>query len=125
MSYLRSRASLVIISNTSLIFQLYLLLVELTDVLDRLRRLQMESPQLTTPPLLVMLNVLSRYRSSEARGLYGFSGSEHTRGRECSTTERNSIDLITRTIDRAKAKFSNSEAKNLEFVSFTVHLNYW
>lgn len=67
-----------------------LLLVELTDVLERLRRLQMESPQLTTPPLLVMLKVRSRYRSSDARGLYGFSGSEQTRGLECSTRGGNS-----------------------------------
>lgn len=38
----------------------YLLAVELTLVLDLERLLMMESPQLTTPPLFVMLNVLSR-----------------------------------------------------------------
>lgn len=57
-----------------------LLLVELTLVLLRDRRDMMESPQLTTVPLL-MLNVRNRYRSSLWRGLYGRSGSEQTRGR--------------------------------------------
>ena len=75
-----------VVGRIKIPFNPYLLLVELTDVLERLLRLQMESPQLTTPPLVVMLKVRRRYRSSDTRGLYGFSGSEHTRGRECSTT---------------------------------------
>jgi hypothetical protein len=40
----------------------------------------MLSPQFTTPPLLVILNVRSRYNSSPDLGLYGFSGRLHTRG---------------------------------------------
>lgn len=60
---------------------MYLLAVVLTLVLERDRRLMMESPQLTTLPLLVMEKVLSLYRSSEILGLRGCSGSEHTLGR--------------------------------------------
>lgn len=58
----------------------YLLVVELTLVFDFDRRLIIESPQLTTPPLFVMLNVRNRYKSSLNLGLYAFSGSEHTLG---------------------------------------------
>lgn len=56
------------------------LLVEFTLVLLRDRRDIIESPQLTTLPLL-MEKCRRRYRSSLARGLYGLSGREHTRGR--------------------------------------------
>jgi hypothetical protein len=44
------------------------------------RLFMMLSPQLTTPPLLVMLNVRNLYRSSPHLGLYGFSGRLHTLG---------------------------------------------
>lgn len=57
----------------------YRLVVELTLVLLRERRDMIESPQLTTVPLLIE-NVRRRYRSSLSRGLYGRSGSEQTRG---------------------------------------------
>lgn len=58
----------------------YLLAVELTLVLLLERLFMMLSPQLTTPPLLVMLNVRNLYRSSPHRGLYGFSGRLQTLG---------------------------------------------
>lgn len=58
----------------------YRLVVELTLVLLRERRDIIESPQLTTVPLLIE-NVRRRYKSSLCRGLYGRSGNEHTRGR--------------------------------------------
>jgi hypothetical protein len=59
-----------------------LLVVELTDVLLLDRRDMIESPQLTTVPLLIE-KVRRRYKSSLTRGLYGVygrSGREHTRG---------------------------------------------
>lgn len=63
----------------------YRLVVELTLVLLRERREIIESPQLTTVPLLIE-NVRNRYRSSLWRGLYGRSGNEQTRGRWWSGT---------------------------------------
>jgi hypothetical protein len=67
----------------------YLLAVELTLVLLLERLFMMLSPQLTTPPLLVMLNVRNLYRSSPHRGLYGFSGRLQTLGLTWSGTACN------------------------------------
>lgn len=64
----------------------YRLVVELTLVLLRERRDIIESPQLTTVPLLIE-NVRRRYKSSLWRGLYGRSGKEQTRGRWWSGTK--------------------------------------
>lgn len=63
-----------------------LLAVVLTLVLERDLLLMMESPWLTTPPLVVMEKVRRRYRSSDTRGLSACSGREHTRGRLCAAT---------------------------------------
>lgn len=63
----------------------YRLVVEFTLVLLRDRLDIIESPQLTTVPLLIE-NVRKRYKSSLWRGLYGRSGNEHTRGRTWSGT---------------------------------------
>lgn len=63
----------------------YRLVVELTLVLLRDRLDIIESPQLTTVPLLIE-KVRNRYKSSLWRGLYGRSGNEHTRGRTWSGT---------------------------------------
>lgn len=64
----------------------YRLVIELTLVLLRDRRDIIESPQLTTVPLLIE-NVRRRYKSSLWRGLYGRSGNEQTLGRWWSGTE--------------------------------------
>lgn len=61
-------------------YNIHLLVVELTLVLLLDLRFIILSPQFTTPPLLVILNVRSRYNSSPDLGLYGFSGRLHTRG---------------------------------------------
>lgn len=66
-------------------------------MLLRDRRDIIESPQLTTVPLL-MENVRRRYRSSLCLGLYGRSGNEHTRGRMWSGTERNWETLVNPTM---------------------------
>lgn len=58
----------------------YRLVVEFTLVLLLDRLDMIESPQLTTVPLLIE-KVRRRYKSSLWRGLYGRSGSEHTLGR--------------------------------------------
>lgn len=75
-----------LIKNYFFYSRTYLLAVELTLVFDLERLLIIESPQLTTP-LLVMLNVRKRYRSSLSLGLYGFSGREQTLGLMWSGTE--------------------------------------
>lgn len=90
----------------------YRLVVELTLVLLRDLREMMESPQLTTVPLL-MENVRRRYRSSLCRGLYGFSGSEQTRGRMWSGTGKK------RERERNKTCESAIQQKNFYGPSFT------
>jgi hypothetical protein len=68
----------------------YLLAVELTLVLLLDRLFMMLSPQLTTPPLFVMLNVRNLYSSSTSqRGLYDFSGRLKTLGLMWSGTASN------------------------------------
>jgi len=61
-------------------YNIHLLVVELTLVLLLDLLFIILSPQFTTPPLLVILKVRSRYNSSPDLGLYGFSGRLQTRG---------------------------------------------
>lgn len=68
------------------------MLVLLRDRLDII-----ESPQFTTVPLL-MEKVRSRYKSSLCLGLYGRSGSEHTRGLIWSGTVNKMEELLNNNI---------------------------